>query len=372
MSLSLPLIDNSNATRTPARTSPFPVAERKSHFLKQFAGPGEDSEIVCFRFWELVHASGCPFRCAYCFLQTVAYFRVNKAALMGQVYRNVDDLLDEVREWLTAPTPRMLIVGELQDGLAFDSAYASVTGKPFTHHIIPLFAAQQRHRLIFLTKSTLIKHALQMEPTPQVIFSWSVNAEYVSKKWEIGAPSPSGRFNVAKTMKEAGWPIRFRLDPMVPYQDGDQDWRPGYAEAIDRINALAPEMVTIGALRATSKTALQNAAEKNERPSDIFNYLSEKDPSNFKHRLPFEQQVELFRFALERLDQQRIVPALCKEDASVWAAVGLKFNGCHCLMAGTTVPGELVSSTSYINLVQNAGKTDNVPDRDEQTPSTSC
>ncbi len=350
MSTSLPVITASHATRTPTRQSPFPVAERKTEFIKQFAGPGEESEIVCFKFWELVHASGCPFRCAYCFLQTVPYFRFHKDALLGQVYRNVDDLLDEVREWLTAPTPRMLIVGELQDGLAFDSAYAAVTGKPFTHHIIPLFAAQRRHRLIFLTKSTLIKHALQLEPTPQVVFSWSVNAEYVSKKWEIGTPSPRGRFAAAKKMKEAGWPIRFRLDPMVPYQDGDQHWQEGYAEGIDRINALAPEMVTIGALRATSKTALQNAAQKNERPSDIFDYLSQKDPSNFKFRLPFEQQVELFRFALERLDQRRIVPALCKEDASVWEAVGLKFKGCHCLLEGTTVPGELVTSTSYTGL----------------------
>lgn len=333
---------------TPAG-SVFPVAERRQ-FIKQFTGPEPESGIVCFKFWQLVPASGCPFQCAYCFLQTTTIFRVNKAALMGLIYRNWQDMMDEVRRWLECPTPRMLIVGELQDGLAFDNAYAAVTGKPLTHHLIPLFAAQDRHRLIFLTKSTLVKHALALQPTPQVVFSWSVNAEYVARRWEHGTPRPKSRFKVAEMMQKAGWPIRFRLDPMIPYQDGGDDWRSGYAEAIDAINALKPEMVTIGALRASSK-GLVTAARKNGRAADIFDYLSDKDPSGFKYRLPFEQQIELYRFAIERLDRRRIVPALCKEDVSVWKALGLPFEGCHCLPGGSAVAPDLVSSLSFQDVI---------------------
>jgi spore photoproduct lyase len=346
---SLSIIEGSPAERATAPRSPFPVAER-GKFIKQFDGPDRRSGVVCFKFWQLVHASGCPFRCAYCFLQTTAFFRFNKSALMGLVYANWQQMVEEVKEWLASPVPRMLIVGELQDGLAFDSAYAAVTGKPLTHHLIPLFAAQDRHRLIFLTKSTLIKHALTLEPTPQVVFSWSVNAEYVGRRWEQGAPLPGSRFLAAAKLKEAGWPIRFRLDPMIPYHDVEEGWREGYAEAIERINSLAPEMVTIGALRA-STMGLATAAEKNGRPTDLFDYLSEKDPSGFKYRLPFEQQVAMYRFALDRLDRKRIIPALCKEDVSVWKAVGLKFDGCHCLLAGPSVPKEQVSTASYKSVV---------------------
>lgn len=345
----LPLAENLIQGTPDPRPSPFPVAHR-GKFIKQFTGPDAGSGVVCFKFWQLVHASGCPFRCAYCFLQTTTYFRFNKAALMGQVYGNWQQMVGEVKDWLACPTPRTLIVGELQDGLAFDSAYAAVTGKPLTHHLIPLFAAQERHRLIFLTKSTLIKHALKLEPTPQVVFSWSVNAEYVGRRWEEGAPLPSSRFTAAARMQEAGWPIRFRLDPMIPYQAADETWRDGYGEAIDRINGLAPEMVTIGALRA-STMGLATAAQNNGRPTDLFDYLSEKDPSGFKYRLPFEQQVAMYRFALDRLDRKRIIPALCKEDVSVWKAVGLEFDGCHCLHSGPTIPKEIVSTASYKSLV---------------------
>ncbi len=342
--VSLPIIADSVNLPTSGR-SPFPVAHR-GEFIKQFSGPDKGSGVVCFKFWQLVHASGCPFRCAYCFLQTTAFFRFNKAALMGLVYENWQQMIEEVKEWLASPTPRMLIVGELQDGLAFDSAYAAVTGKPLTHHLIPLFAAQDRHRLIFLTKSTLIKHALKLEPTRQVVFSWSVNAEHVGKRWEQGAPLPSRRFAAAANMQKAGWPIRFRLDPMIPYQENGESWEDGYTNAVEQINHLGPEMVTIGALRASSM-GLVTAAKKNDRPTDLFSHLSEKDPSGFKYRVPFEKQVEMYRFVLERLDKKRIVPALCKEDASVWKAVGLGFGGCHCLLDGPTVPSELISTASF-------------------------
>jgi spore photoproduct lyase len=346
MTMTLTVIKEESAPSAITRPSPFPTAQR-GQFIKQFQGPDEKSGIVCFKFWQLVHASGCPFKCAYCFLQTTAFFRFNKAALQGLVYENWRQMLDEVKQWLASPIPRMLIVGELQDGLAFENAYAAVTGKSLTHHLVPLFAAQNRHRLIFLTKSTSIQHALKLEPTPQVVFSWSVNAEYAARRWELGAPLPACRFAAAARMKAAGWPVRVRLDPMIPYTDGGETWQEGYGEAVDRINSLEPEMMTIGALRASSM-GLASAARRNGRPADLFDYLSEKDPSGFKYRLPFDTQVEMYRFALSRLNQKLVVPALCKEDVSVWKAAGLKFHGCHCLLGGKKLSKEIVSTASYL------------------------
>ncbi len=66
------------------------TARRASKFIRRFAGPGDDSGIVCFKFWQLVPAGGCPYRCAYCFLQTTPWFRFNPHQLHGLVYSNVD------------------------------------------------------------------------------------------------------------------------------------------------------------------------------------------------------------------------------------------------------------------------------------------
>jgi DNA repair photolyase len=80
-------------------------------------------------------------------------------------------------------------------------------------------------------------------------------------------------------MKAAGWPVRFRLDPMLPYES----WKAGYAEAIEQINRIQPEMVTIGALRATSGKSLRTAARNNGRDDGVFEFLTEeRDASWFQ------------------------------------------------------------------------------------------
>jgi hypothetical protein len=85
-------------------------------------------------------------------------------------------------------------------------------------------------------------------------------------------------------------------------------------------------------LRATSAKSLRRAAKSNGRNDSIFDYLTEeKDPSGFKYRIRFETQIEMFRFVVRQL-KGNITPALCKEDISLWQKIGLKFNGCHCLL----------------------------------------
>lgn len=313
----------------PLRVEPsvqaFPAVKRSS-FIKQFVGPGEGSGIVCFRFWELVVAAGCPYQCSYCFLQATPSYVYGHYPLSGAVFANWEKMLEELRGWLSHPVPRMLLIGELQDGLAFEGAYKRLTGRSLTELLVPLFAAQRRHRLIFLTKSVAVRHLLQLEPTDRVVLSWSVNAEEVGRRWEVGAPLPRKRLEAARRVKDAGWPVRVRLDPMIPILN----WQDAYGRTIDQINALAPEMVTIGALRASR--SLQARVRRNGRDGDLFNLLTEKDPSGFKKRLPHKTQVEMFRFAIERLRAANVTPALCKEDVTLWWELGLRFQGCHCLL----------------------------------------
>ena len=267
---------------------------------------------MCFKFWQLVHASGCPYRCAYCFLQTTTFFRVNKSALMGLVYENWEQMLDEVKAWLSSPTPRMLIVGELQDGLAFESCLQGRDGQvadrapgPSVRRTGPASTdlPDQEHGNRARTEA-----AGDAPGRVLVVGQCGIRGPTLG----TGRTAPNRRFDAAARMQDAGWRIRFRLDPMIPYDNGDGGWREGYAAAIRRINSLGPEMVTIGALRA-STMGLASAACKNGRPTDLFAYLSEKDPSGFKYRLPFASQVEMYRFAIEQLDGSRITPALCKD-----------------------------------------------------------
>ena len=205
---------------------------------------------------------------------------MKKEALRGQIYSNWEQMIEEVREFLASPTPRMLLVGEFQDGLAFDHAYVGVTGKPLTHHLIPLLRCPEA------APSDLPNQEHPHQTCNQARTDTAGRFLLVGKcrvRWpQMGERGslPSSRFTAAARMREAGWPIRVRLDPMIPYRDDSEGWQGGYEVAVDQINRLSPEMVTIGALRASSM-GLATAAGKNGRPTDLFDYLSEKDPSGF-------------------------------------------------------------------------------------------
>ncbi len=127
-------------------------------------------------------------------------------------------------------------------------------------------------------------------------------------------------------MKNAGYRIRFRLDALAPIPR----WEEELAEVMGRINEIEPEMLTIGALRASNKTHLRRAAEINNRDASIFDHIASLDPSGFKHRTDGEFHTSAFR-RIKELLLPGIALGLCKEDATLWQDVGATWQGCHCL-----------------------------------------
>ena len=65
--------------------------QRASNFIRRFVGPGEDSNIVCFKFWQLVPAGGCPYRCEFC---DYPFLMGNKKFRYKSAQRIFEDLFD--------------------------------------------------------------------------------------------------------------------------------------------------------------------------------------------------------------------------------------------------------------------------------------
>lgn len=303
------------------------IIQRKSPFIKRFCGPGEN-DIVCFRFWEAVVASGCPGECAYCFLQTQCPYRRRLYDLKGTLFENLRNIVPETLSWLAHRRRAGLMIGENQDGFAFEKPYKKLLGVTPLELLLPLFNEYNPvgHTLIVLSKFTSTQYAEAFGPSPHVVYSWSLSLPSISRQYEKKVSPLGERLKKAKQMKEEGYRIRFRLDALVPVEG----WRNELADVVAEINAIEPEMVTIGALRATNVTALRNAAAKNGRDDSIFDHILDKDPSGFKYRT--ENGFHLEAFSRIRRQIKRSIPlGLCKEDISVWRAVGLHWEGCHCL-----------------------------------------
>ena len=121
--------------------------------------------------------------------------------------------------------------------------------KHLTGHMqemIPWFAATKNGHLFLLTKSDNVDDILDLDHLGRTVVTWSINAPSVSRRFELGAPSFERMLRAAEKVQAAGYPVRVRLDPIVPVEG----WRDEYAETIRRIfEVLLPERITIGTLR---------------------------------------------------------------------------------------------------------------------------
>jgi spore photoproduct lyase len=305
------------------------VAHRSGSFIKQFGGPGENG-IVCFKFWQAVVASGCPGECSYCFLQTQYPYRTGRYDIKGTLFDNLRDIVPEVLRWLKQSEPAGLIIGENQDGLAFEGPYKKEIGVTPLELLIPLFSSPQHnpvgHSLIVLSKFTNTQFAEDLGPSDNVIFSWSLSLPTISRYYEKKVASLEARLAKAAEMKLRGYRVRFRLDALAPIPE----WEAELHEVMARINRIAPEMLTIGALRASNAKSLRKAAERNFRDATIFDHIATVDPSGFKQRTEHNFHIRAFQL-IKSLLNPKIALGLCKEDATMWQEIEAGWQGCHCL-----------------------------------------
>lgn len=83
---------------------------------------------------------------------------------------------------------------------------------------------QQTRYLLLLTKSTNIAILRSAIPTDQVIVSFSVNSNAAATKYEIGSPDPVRRLQAVAELKQLGWRVRIRIDPIV-LDDGIESYK---------------------------------------------------------------------------------------------------------------------------------------------------
>ena len=291
-----------------------------------------DERMVCPQFDKLTLASnGCPYRCDWCYLK-LTYRSVFP-------FMKVCTGLDEIKKQLTrrlarADGPVMFNSGEMADSLALEH----LTGH--MQEMIPWFAGTKSGHLFLLTKSDNVDDILELDHQGRTVVAWSMNAPSVSHWFELGAPSFERRLRAAVKIQAAGYPVRVRLDPIVPV-DG---WREEYAETIRRIfEALEPERVTIGTLRFEpgffrARRKLLTTGEALEpylaRMAPMFEPKEFKGKKKVgKYSFTEEERAELFSFAIDEVRRHApdVTIALCKESATVWDAVGLELSKCACV-----------------------------------------
>lgn len=280
--------------------------------------PIRSTDVICPHFIELKWAYGCPFDCAWCYLKGTFRFHPTKTKPvikdLAKVELHTRRFLEEVT------TSEILNTGEIADSLM-----AEGTSQPFSRFIIPMFEEQNRHKVLFVTKSDNVKHLLEIKPHNQVIISFSLNAAEVALRWEKGAPPVDRRIEAGRKLNEAGYEVRIRIDPMVPVSD----WKIYYIRLIENVfDSFIPSRITFGSLRGL-QTTVNGSTDRS-----WVEYL--KESSNWGKKIDFKTRYQMYatiiRYLREKYNYSEV--ALCKETMAMWARLGMNYTKirCNCIL----------------------------------------
>lgn len=227
-------------------TSDPHASAKHTLILTRFAGqfmkpcPGSGAEICC-NYFVLNYASNCHMECSYCVLQSY----LNHPALM--VFTNVDDMLAEVAGKLGS-SPRSFFrvgTGEMADSLALDD----ITG--YSRLLVPFFAQMPNAILELKTKSDKIANLKGLEHRGHTVVSWSLNSQPMCRSEELKTAAFETRLAAARQCQQWGYRVGFHFDPLICYDDWEQDYKSAVEETFRAVDPKGVAWVSLGALRFT-------------------------------------------------------------------------------------------------------------------------
>lgn len=277
--------------------------------------PEKPTDVVCPHFLELKWATGCPYDCAWCYLKGTLRFAPSKAKPRVKDFTKIERhvrAFTETVDWCE----ELLNTGELSDSLMYER-----DGSSFSKFIMSIFNQQERHKVLFVTKSNRIDNLLQMNRKDRAIVSFSLNAEDVAEKFEHGATAVKERIEAAAKLDKAGYEVRIRIDPMVPVLG----WENAYRQLVDGIfSKFTPSRITLGSLRGLQST-INEASDKS-----WVKYLSER--SNWGKRIGFDIRLGMYKEIIDYLKSTTAYAdvALCKETVEIWNRLNLDYKSIQC------------------------------------------
>ncbi|MBU0754949.1 MAG: DNA photolyase, partial [Planctomycetes bacterium] len=283
------------------------ITREQGRFLRRCPGtPG----MECCNLFVLNPVVGCPFDCAYCFLQ--AY----QSDPFITLYANLDDLEAEVKALQECNPGKTLRIctGELADALALEPL---VRVAPY---LIRLFSRMKDVLLELKTKADTMGSLLSLNHGGRTVLSFTLNAPAVAALEEQGAPTPEARIEAAARVHQAGYPLAFHFDPLVRYPGWAAEYAGLVRSLFDQVPPGAIRWISLGGFRYTP--AMKQRIKSRFPRTRLFlgEFVSCPDG---KYRYFSRHRVELYRKMKEEIARYGPgVPVyLCMEAAHVWRKV---------------------------------------------------
>lgn len=230
-----------------------------------------------------VHAYNCIYECNYCYLQ--GYFQSPDIV----IFLNHQEIGDEIKRLADEheknhPGEKIWFhAGEYSDSLAL----THLTGE--LPHYFNLFKNLPNAYLELRTKSVNIKELIKLEPSPNIVVSFSLAPEHRAKMNDLKTPGLKARLQAIRDLHERGFPIGIHFDPII-YDDKLEE---SYTDLIHQLSlALPPEAIryiSIGVVRFTKNVYHQ--VLKNYPDSD---FLIDDFVKSFDNKIRYNRPTRMW------------------------------------------------------------------------------
>ena len=284
------------------------LARHQGQSIKACQGMGD---YVCCQYFTIALVTDCHLECTYCILQD--YLKNNPVITF---FVNVENIFAEIAEKTRKHPDRIFRIGtgELSDSLALDHVHE------FSRDCVD-FANEHRNVLLeFKTKTANIKNLLGYKHKGNVVVSWSINPQNYITQEEHKCDTLADRLAAARQCADAGYPVGFHLDPLLHYQD----WQNEYENVVEQLAQIFKPReiawISLGTLRFTKE--LKKISQERFPKSKIM--TEEMFPGNdgkTRYFRPIREEMYRHLSALIRQKLKKVPYYLCMETKPVWQQV---------------------------------------------------
>ena len=241
----------------------------------------------------------CLYNCDYCFLQGM-YQSGNLV-----VFVNDEDFMNAINiqlDKLKHPSKQMFVsVSYNTDLMAIENII------PLTSRWIHYASGKNNLNIEVRTKSAFFQSLKNIQPSTNVILSWTLSPQIISENYEKSAPPLKSRLNAVKAAIQRGWRVRLCFDPIIITNNYSQIYSKFIDEVFHDIDGSKLKDVTIGVFRMNKDYF--NRIRKRDPKSDIYydNYITEGNIVMPEKRIRREAVIFLEQKLLEFIPKSKIL-----------------------------------------------------------------
>lgn len=212
------------------------LRKQTGKFLKPC--PCTPKHVTCGYYFINI-GTNCSLNCTYCIMQQY----LDNSFMT--VYLNLDDLFLELDEIFKREKDKFFRIGtgELTDSLFLDNI------THMSEKLIPFFLKYNNAMLELKTKTPEISNLIKYNTNKKVMISWSLNPQTVIDNDEKKSASLEERLNAAKKCLNGNYLLGFHFDPLVYYENWENDYHNLIKILFDTINHKSIGYISLGSLR---------------------------------------------------------------------------------------------------------------------------